>query len=195
MDNVPHSTGQAMGMKWITFFYISTIFPNYKRNMHIVEILGNAEKQNKNCSIFWHIWHISMNGLNTIFLVVVCTIVYTYFIEYPVLSVSPKFFKCFFPIAFDKFIKFCPRTSLVGQWIRICLSVQQTQVWSLVWEDPTCHGATKPMHHNYWALASRAHKPQLLKLAYSRACAPQQEELLPWEASTPQRRVAPALHN
>ena len=27
------------------FFYISTIFPNYKRNMHIVEILGNAEKQ------------------------------------------------------------------------------------------------------------------------------------------------------
>ena len=144
MDNVPHSTGQAMGMKWITFFYISTIFPNYKRNMHIVEILGNAEKQNKNCSIFWHIWHISMNGLNTIFLVVVCTIVYTYFIEYPVLSVSPKFFKCFFPIAFDKFIKFCPRTSLVGQWIRICLSVQQTQVWSLVWEDPTCHGVTKP---------------------------------------------------
>ena len=69
-----------------------------------------------------------MNGLNTIFLVVVCTIVYTYFIEYPVLSVSPKFFKCFLPIAFDKFIKFCPRTSLVGQWIRICLSVQQTQV-------------------------------------------------------------------
>ena len=33
-----------------------------------------------------------MNGLNTIFLVVVCTIVYTYFIEYSVLSVSPKFF-------------------------------------------------------------------------------------------------------
>ena len=33
-----------------------------------------------------------MNGLNTIFLVVVCTIVYTYFIEYSVLSVSLKFF-------------------------------------------------------------------------------------------------------
>ena len=23
--------------------------------------------------------------------------------------------------------------------------------WSLVKEDPTCHGATKPMHHSYWA--------------------------------------------
>ena len=22
---------------------------------------------------------------------------------------------------------------------------------SLVWEDPTCHGATKPVRHNYWS--------------------------------------------
>ena len=33
-------------------------------------------------------------------------------------------------------------------------------VRSLVWEDPTCRGATKPMSHNYWA-----HVPQLLKSA------------------------------
>ena len=26
-----------------------------------------------------------------------------------------------------------------------------TQVWSLVQEDPTCRGATKPMCHNYWS--------------------------------------------
>ena len=33
---------------------------------------------------------------------------------------------------------------------RICLPMQGTWVWSLVQEDSTCHGATKPMSHNYW---------------------------------------------
>ena len=41
------------------------------------------------------------------------------------------------------------RTSLVAQWLRICLPMQGTQVRSLVWADPTCHGAIKPMRHNY----------------------------------------------
>ena len=45
------------------------------------------------------------------------------------------------------------RTSLVVHWIRICLPMQETQVWSLVREDPTCRGATKPVGHNYWACA------------------------------------------
>ena len=36
------------------------------------------------------------------------------------------------------------------QWIRTCLPTQVTRVQSLVWEDPTCLGATK------------AHEPQLL---------------------------------
>ena len=40
-------------------------------------------------------------------------------------------------------------TSLVAQWLRICLPIQGTRVRSLVWEDPTCHIATKPMCHNY----------------------------------------------
>ena len=40
-------------------------------------------------------------------------------------------------------------TSLVAQWLRILLPVQGTQVRALVWEDPTCRGATKPVHHNY----------------------------------------------
>ena len=31
--------------------------------------------------------------------------------------------------------------------------MQEIWVWSLVWEDATCHRATKPMHHNYWACA------------------------------------------
>ena len=39
--------------------------------------------------------------------------------------------------------------SLVAQWLRICLPMQGTQVRALVWEDPTCCGPTKTMHHNY----------------------------------------------
>ena len=31
--------------------------------------------------------------------------------------------------------------------------MQGTWVQALVWEDPTCHGATKPVRHNYWACA------------------------------------------
>ena len=33
------------------------------------------------------------------------------------------------------------------------LSMQGTQVWFLVQEDPMCHGATRPMCHNYWTHA------------------------------------------
>ncbi|KAJ8783825.1 hypothetical protein J1605_008868 [Eschrichtius robustus] len=40
-------------------------------------------------------------------------------------------------------------TSLVAQWLRIRLPMQGTRVQALVWEDPTCRGATKPVHHNY----------------------------------------------
>ena len=41
------------------------------------------------------------------------------------------------------------RASLVAQWLRICLLMQGTRVRALVWEDPTCHGATGPVSHNY----------------------------------------------
>ena len=40
-------------------------------------------------------------------------------------------------------------TSLVAQWLRICLPMRGTQVQALVREDPTCRGATKPVSHNY----------------------------------------------
>ena len=60
--------------------------------------------------------------------------------------------------------------SLVAQWLRIHLPFQGTWVQALVREDPTCHGATKPMRHNYWACAQEptshnywAHVPQLLR--------------------------------
>ena len=40
---------------------------------------------------------------------------------------------------------------LVVLWFRIRLLMQETQVQSLVREDPTCH--TKPVSHNYQACA------------------------------------------
>ena len=71
--------------------------------------------------------------------------------------------------------KFNLGTSLVAQWLRIHLPMQGTQVRSLFREDPTCHGATKPVHHNYWACALEpmshnywTHVPQLLKPEHMR---------------------------
>ena len=64
------------------------------------------------------------------------------------------------------------RASLVAQLLRICLLMQGTRVRALVWEDPTCHGATGPVSPNYWACTSGA-------------CALQQERPrgLPWWCS------------
>ena len=46
-------------------------------------------------------------------------------------------------------LKMCAfRASLVAQWLRICLLMQGTRVRALVWEDPTCRGATRPVSHN-----------------------------------------------
>ena len=39
--------------------------------------------------------------------------------------------------------------SVEVQWLRFCLSMEETRVQSLVWEDPTGHRVTKPVHHNY----------------------------------------------
>ena len=94
------------------------------------------------------------------------------------------------------------RAFLVAQWLGICLPMQGTRVRALVWENPTCLRATKPVHHSYWACAleptshnywspcattTEAHTP--------RARAPWQEKPPQWEACAPQRRVAPARHN
>ena len=77
------------------------------------------------------------------------------------------------------------------QWIRILLTVQGTQVRSLVQEDSTCLRATKPMSHNFLASCSRACELQLLSLSAitpkactPRACVQQQEKPLQYEAHT-----------
>ena len=46
-------------------------------------------------------------------------------------------------------LKSLEKTSLVVQWLRIRLPMQGTRVRALVRKDPTCHGATKPVSHNY----------------------------------------------
>ena len=60
---------------------------------------------------------------------------------------------------------YTPGASLVAHWLRIHLPMQGTQVRALVWEDPTCCGATKPV-----STTTEARVP--------RACAPQQEKPL-----------------
>ena len=44
-------------------------------------------------------------------------------------------------------------TSLMEQWLRICLPMQGMRVQALDREDPTCRRATKPMRHNYLTCA------------------------------------------
>ena len=89
-------------------------------------------------------------------------------------------------------------TSLVVQWLRIRLPMQRTWVRSLVREDPTCCGATKPVRHNYWDYALEpaspdywAHAPQVLKPTRPRARVPQLLSLRPatTEARTSRARA------
>ena len=78
--------------------------------------------------------------------------------------------------------------------------MQETRVWSLIFEDQTCHEATKPMWYNCWACAPEpgghnywAHMLQLLKPVCPRARASQQEK--PWqrEGGTSQLESSPYL--
>ena len=62
-------------------------------------------------------------------------------------------------------------TCLLVQWLRSRLPMQGTWVRSWVRKDPTCCGATEPMHHNCWA-----HVPQQQKRVRLRAHASQQEK-------------------
>ena len=85
-----------------------------------------------------------------------------------------------------------------GSVVRIHLPVQETGVRSLIWEDPTCHGATKSMHHNYRACDLEPESwnywiyvPQLLKLVHPKVQALKQEKPLQWEARKLQLECGP----
>ena len=80
------------------------------------------------------------------------------------------------------------------QWLKIYLPAQGSLVRSLVWEDPTCGGATKLVcHSSLLSLGSKAHTPQLLKPTCPGAHAPQQEEPPQREAQAPQLESGPHL--
>ena len=78
--------------------------------------------------------------------------------------------------------------------------MRETQAPSLIWEDRTCHGATKPTHHNDWACALGprscncwAHVLQLPKPAHPRAHPLQWEKPPQWEACSPRLERRPWL--
>ena len=69
--------------------------------------------------------------------------------------------------------------------------MQETRVQSLVQEDPTCCGATKPGGHNYWVCALEPRSCNYRSPRCPRACAPQREKPLHWEARAPQLKSSP----
>ena len=101
-----------------------------------------------------------------------------------------------YPQAFDKEewqltqlswpFRFLLRTFQVAQGLKIHLPRQETWVWLLVQEDPTCRRATKPMYHNYWSCALEP--TSLNYCTQSWACTQQQKKHC-------NMRVAPAHCN
>ena len=80
-------------------------------------------------------------------------------------------------------------TPLVAQWLRIRLPMQGTRVQSLVREDPTCWGATKPVRHNYWACVLQPLKSAHLEPVLRNKRRHRRED------HAPQWRVVPARRN
>ena len=58
------------------------------------------------------------------------------------------------------------RAPLMIPWLRIHLPIQETQIQTLIWEDPPCHEATKPGSRSYWACTLRPLKPTRRKLVF-----------------------------
>ena len=78
---------------------------------------------------------------------------------------------------------------MVSRWF---LPMQETWVWSLMWEDPTCCGAMKPVH--LLSLRSRARELQLLSPCTLELCCVTREGTAGRSLSQA-ARVAPTRHN
>ena len=79
------------------------------------------------------------------------------------------------------------------KWIRTHLPMQETEVRSLTWDDPTCLGAIKPECHYYWASKlqrlcphAKLLKPMLHKRSHHKKqpkhCSKEQPPLTPRES-------------
>ena len=84
---------------------------------------------------------------------------------------------------------------LVAQWWRIRLPMPETRVQSLVQEDPTCRGATKPMHHSDGVLGSRVQPLQPLKPVGPELVLGSKRSHRNEEPSQCNQRAVPAQHN
>ena len=69
--------------------------------------------------------------------------------------------------------------------------MQETQVWSLIWEEAPCYGATKLVPHNHWACALEPGSHNYWAPVPYTACAPQQKKPPQWEAYVPQLESSP----
>ena len=69
--------------------------------------------------------------------------------------------------------------------------MQGTLVQSLVWENFTYWGATKPVYYNYWAPESRACVPEQEKPLQIEACTSQGKGAAPPAQSPPKAWAAP----
>ena len=67
------------------------------------------------------------------------------------------------------------RTTLVVQWLWLCLPLWGSQVQSLVWEDSTRLEPAKPVCHNYWS--PRALEPVLCNTTVRSLCTPTRSRL------------------
>ena len=92
-----------------------------------------------------------------------------------------KWKNCFKYTNYQSSFKKQSGASLVVQWLRICLAMQGTLVWSLIWEDSTCLRATKPVCYNYQA---HTLAPVLCN-----------KKPLQWKVRALRRRVAPTHYS
>ena len=68
-------------------------------------------------------------------------------------------------------VKNLNRISLEEQWIRIHLPKQRTRVQSLLREDSTYNGATRPLCHNYWACTPKSPHTSTIEAPLPITCA------------------------
>ena len=84
-----------------------------------------------------------------------------------------------------------PGASLVVQWLGIHSPVQGTRALSLIWEDPACRRATKPLRHDYWASAAEP-RAATAEARMPGAWAPR-EKPPPWDPRTQSSLCVPPL--
>ena len=130
---------------WLFFFYRCHLFfpDHYKINMiQFLPTGGDNQGSQVQCLIpLWKPASLQGEGEN---------VIWTQKVEDPD---SQTWWRIKLNLKFHTHKKIFFWASLVAQWLRIHLSMQGTQVRSLVREDPTCRGAAKPMRHNSWACA------------------------------------------